>query len=171
MSELGGALDESPVSSSRGQAKSQQSLDNDDFFSSLEAELSQSLGVSAFGGGTTKQNRKNTEEYSDDDDDFFANLEQEMGTALSRGRVDNNDDELQDDFFSTLLGDVRDELESHRNEHKNEESSPPTTQPSPERSGDLSALTVPELKDLLRSKGLKVGGNKVELISRLQSQS
>jgi hypothetical protein len=166
MSELGGALDESPVSSSRGQAKSQQSLDNDDFFSSLEAELSQSLGDTAFGGGTAKQDRKNSEEYSENDDDFFTNLEQEMGTTLSRGRVDNNDDEL-DDFFSTLLGDVRDELES--NEQKNKESPPPTTQPSPERSGDLSALTVPELKDLLRSKGLKVGGNKVELISRLQS--
>ena len=171
MSELGGSLDESPVSSSRGQAKSQQNFNNDDFFSSLEAELSQSLGDTAFGGGTAKQDRKNREEYSDnDDDDLFANLEQEMGTTLSRRRVDKTDDELQDDFFSTLLGDVRDELESPRNEHKNKESPPPTT-PSPERSGDLSALTLPELKDLLRSKGLKVGGNKVELISRLQSQS
>ena len=174
MSELGGALDEPTVSTSRGTAKSQRNLDNDDFFSSLEAELSQSLGDTAFGSGTTMQDTKNTEEYSDDD--FFANLEQEMGNALPRGRVDENtDDTFQDNFFSTLLGDVRDELESPRNEHnelkRNKGSSPPTTQSSPGRSGDLSALTVPELKDLLRSKGLKVGGNKVELISRLQSQS
>lgn len=174
MSELGGALDEPTVSTSRGTAKSQRNLDNDDFFSSLEAELSQSLGDTAFGSGTTMQDTKNTEEYSDDD--FFANLEQEMGNALPRGRVDENtDDTFQDNFFSTLLGDVRDELESPRNEHnelkRNKGSSPPTTLSSPGRSGDLSALTVPELKDLLRSKGLKVGGNKVELISRLQSQS
>jgi hypothetical protein len=174
MSELGGVLDEPTVSTPRGTAKSQRNLDNDDFFSSLEAELSQSLGGTAFGSGTMKD-MKNTEEYSDDDD-FFANLEQEMGNTLPRGRVDENtDDTFQDNFFSTLLGDVRDELESPRNEHneleRNKGSSPPTTQSSPERSGDLSALTVPELKDLLRSKGLKVGGNKVELISRLQSQS
>ena len=71
MSELGGALDEPTVSTSRGTAKSQRNLDNDDFFSSLEAELSQSLGDTAFGSGTTMQDTKNTEEYSDDD--FFAN--------------------------------------------------------------------------------------------------
>jgi len=37
------------------------------------------------------------------------------------------------------------------------------------RSSNLSSLTVPELKDLLRSKGLKVGGTKAELIDRLQT--
>lgn len=165
MSELGGTLDESPG----GQSKSQQNLDNDDFFSSLEAELCQSLGDTTFGSGTTKQNPTRREEYSDDDDDFFANLEQEMGNTLSRRRADDNEDELQDDFFSNLLGDVRDELVSPRTGNKG--SSPPNMPAVVERSGDLSALTVPELKDLLRNKGLKVGGNKVELISRLQSQS
>ncbi len=34
-------------------------------------------------------------------------------------------------------------------------------------SGDFDSLTVPELKDELRSRGLKVGGNKSELIDRL----
>jgi ABC-type uncharacterized transport system substrate-binding protein len=38
-------------------------------------------------------------------------------------------------------------------------------------STNLSSFTVPELKDLLRSKGLKVGGTKAELIDRLQSAS
>jgi hypothetical protein len=32
----------------------------------------------------------------------------------------------------------------------------------------LEALTVPELKEMLRSKGLKVGGRKAELIERLE---
>jgi hypothetical protein len=32
-------------------------------------------------------------------------------------------------------------------------------------------MTVPELKEMLKSKGLKVGGKKAELIERLQSSS
>ena len=175
MSELGGALDE-PSSSPSGKVKSQRNLDDDDFFSSLEAELSQSLG-GGFGGGKKQEK----EEYSDDDD-FFASLEQE-----TRERVD--DEELQDDFFSNLIKDVASELELPRNEQTKLESrrdvspstSPPpeetppketdSTQASTKRQSDFSSLTVPELKDLLRSHGLKVGGNKGELINRLQSQS
>lgn len=180
MSELGGALDE-PSSSLSGKVKSQRNLDDNDFFSSLEAELSQSLG-----GGFGGEKKQEKEEYSDDDD-FFASLEQEMGKALSRERVD--DEELQDDFFSNLIKDVASELELPRNEQTKLESrrdvspstSPPpeetplkendSTQASTKRQSDFSSLTVPELKDLLRSQGLKVGGNKIELINRLQSQS
>ena len=33
---------------------------------------------------------------------------------------------------------------------------------------EYDKLTVPELKELLRERGLKVGGNKSELIARLQ---
>jgi hypothetical protein len=143
-------------------------LDDDDFFSSLEAELSQSLG-GGYGSGK-KQERK------DDEDDFFASLEQEMGKALSRGRID--DEELQDDFFSSLINDVANDIELPRNELTKLEGQISASQPPQEtgvtqattKSHDLSSLTVPELKDLLRSKGLKVGGNKLELINRLQSQ-
>ncbi|KAL3761894.1 hypothetical protein ACHAW5_006123 [Stephanodiscus triporus] len=167
MSELGGVLDQ-PSSSRSGKVKSQRNLDDDDFFSSLEAELSQSLG-GGYGSGK-KQERK------DDDDDFFASLEQEMGKALSRGRID--DEELQNDFFSSLINDVANEIELPRNELTKLEVQISASQP-PEETGltqattkihDLSSLTVPELKDLLRSRGLKVGGNKLELINRLQSQ-
>jgi hypothetical protein len=175
MSELGGALDE-PSSSPSGKVKSQRNLNDDDFFSSLEAELSQSLG-GCFGSGIKQE----IEEYSNDDD-FFASLEQEMGKSLSRGNVD--DEEMQDDFFSSLIKDVANELESPRKKQTKSESrkdvSPFTsladegtgsTQVSTKGNDDLSSLTVPELKDLLRSKGLKVGGNKFELINRLQSHS
>eukprot|EP00956_Cyclotella_meneghiniana_P003305 scaffold4007_cov49-Cyclotella_meneghiniana.AAC.5 len=43
------------------------------------------------------------------------------------------------------------------------------SQPSinPSKATDLELMTVPELKDLLRTKGLKVGGRKEELIARL----
>ncbi|GFH51214.1 predicted protein [Chaetoceros tenuissimus] len=40
--------------------------------------------------------------------------------------------------------------------------------PTPFMGVDYSSLTVPALKDELRSRGLKVGGNKFELIARLQ---
>jgi hypothetical protein len=36
---------------------------------------------------------------------------------------------------------------------------------------DLSSLTVPELKNMLRSQGLKVGGRKAELIERLRNNN
>ena len=36
------------------------------------------------------------------------------------------------------------------------------------RPADLTKLKVPELKQLCRDRGLKVGGNKPELIARLE---
>lgn len=175
MSELGGALDE-PSSSPSGKVKSQRTLDDDDFFSSLEAELSQSLGAD-YGSGIKQEK----DEYSNDDD-FFASLEKEMGKALISEKAD--DEEMQDDFFSNLMKDVANDLESPRKKQTETERrkivSPLTSlaaqesgsiQASTNDNGDLSSLTVPELKDLLRRRGLKVGGNKTELINRLQSQS
>jgi hypothetical protein len=41
-------------------------------------------------------------------------------------------------------------------------------EPVKHESEDLEALTVPELKEMLRRKGLKVGGRKAELIERLE---
>jgi hypothetical protein len=72
-----------------------------------------------------------------------------------------------DDFFSSLIEDLAKEM-------SNEETEPVlmksmTVASDSRRSSNLSSLTVPELKDLLRSKGLKVGGTKAELINRLHS--
>ena len=160
MSELGGALDgpSSSSSSSSDKAKDDRKLDDDDFFSSLEAELSQSLGD--YGG----ENKSEKEE--DSDDDFFASLQQEMGHALNEepsGKDDDGDDDgvsLEDDFFSSLMNDLAEDVELE----------PPAKKESNKSSegNDLSSLTVPELKDMLRNQGLKVGGKKAELIDRLQ---
>ena len=160
MSELGGALDgpSSSSSSSSDKAKDDRKLDDDDFFSSLEAELSQSLGD--YGG----ENKSEKEE--DSDDDFFASLQQEMGHALNEepsGKDDDGDDDgvsLEDDFFSSLMNDLAEDVELE----------PPAKKESNKSSegNDLSSLTVPELKDKLRNRGLKVGGKKAELIDRLQ---
>ena len=35
---------------------------------------------------------------------------------------------------------------------------------------DWGQMTVPELKEVLRARGLRVGGRKAELIARLQAQ-
>lgn len=171
MSELGGALDGDPSSSSSpsARAKSERKLDDDDFFSSLEAELSQSLGGD-FGGGKSSGD-------DDDDDDFFASLQAEMGKALDEGGDegeddgDDGDDDMTDDFFSSLMNDMADELADEL------ETPPPAKTGSKEQTGsgshaeDFSSLTVPELKELLKRKGLKVGGKKAELIDRLQGSS
>eukprot|EP00956_Cyclotella_meneghiniana_P018518 scaffold30907_cov61-Cyclotella_meneghiniana.AAC.2 len=42
---------------------------------------------------------------------------------------------------------------------------------NPLKVSDLESLTVPQLKDLLRSKGLTVGGRKNELIARLMDDN
>lgn len=160
MSELGGALDgpsSSSSSSSSDKAKDDRKLDDDDFFSSLEAELSQSLGDY---GGENK-----SEKAEDSNDDFFASLQQEMGHALNEEPSDKDDDgddgvSLEDDFFSSLMNDLAEDVELE----------PPAKKESNKSSegNDLSSLTVPELKDKLRNRGLKVGGKKAELIDRLQ---
>jgi len=157
MSELGGALDDKPASSS--QDKGDADFDDDDFFSSLEAELSQSLG------GDEKK------EDDDDEDDFFASLQQEMGKALAEeDSPSETEDDVSDDFFSSLMNDVASDLELESTEDKaaidssHASSESHDSAPSP---GSLASMKVPELKELLRSKGLKVGGKKQELIDRL----
>lgn len=166
MAELGGALDKSESFSSRGNKPASQ-VDDDDFFASLEAELSQSLGGDF-------QN-ENAEEGIDD---FFASLESEIGNVGDASSISGVDVALRDDsstsrevddaddFFSSLIEDLAQEMSSKETESEVIVS---TKAISDSRNRNLSSLTVPELKDLLRSKGLKVGGTKAELIDRLQS--
>ncbi|KAL7548522.1 hypothetical protein ACHAWF_011824, partial [Thalassiosira exigua] len=214
MSELGGALDAPPPSPSE-KAKSERKLNDDDFFSNLEAELTQSLGGN-FGGDS----ESGADKSSDDDffaslqnvydkaldkspagddfdsdngseDDFFASLQQVLDqppqeksqTIQSDDDVSQQkaDESLHDDFFSRLMDDVADELDSistatgsedpslsHADHDAGSESLEYSTS---KLQTDLSSLTVSELKGLLRSRGLKVGGKKAELIDRLQSSA
>lgn len=150
MSELGGSIDE-PRSSG-----SDSDLDDDDFFSNLEAELSQSLG------GDSGADESASSNNDDDDDDFFANLQREMGNALEESSDNLDEEALGDDFFSGLIDDIADEVEASSREDSTIVKSNSVEQ------GDITKMTVPELKDILRSKGLKVGGKKSELIERLQ---
>lgn len=143
MSELGGALGKPEPSSSGND-----SGDDDAFFANLESELSSSLGSGDAGSS---------------DDDFFVSLQDEMNESFNKSPAKENS-ELQDDFFSSLMDDVADEVESTPRVEK-QSSKPKAAAAS---SGDFDSMSVPELKDLLRSKGMKVGGRKSELIDRLQ---
>ena len=112
-----------------------------------------------------------TTDFSDDSEDFFSSLEAELASELghepssertSKGQAlsdsENND---TDDFFSKL----DEELGSDRKPSKSDSSSNSATN----KSVDVDSLTVPQLKEMLRERGLKVSGKKAELIERLNS--
>ena len=155
---------ESQLSSSLS-SESQYSSDNNDdnFFDNLQSELDSSLSKS------DSQDEKHDNDMSDND--FFASLQQEMDDSLSKAP-----EELEpvDNFFAGLMDDVADELERTENEGKNGKQSSGGTnvfKASAGNHGDYDSMTVPELKELLKSKGLKVGGRKAELIERLSLDS
>jgi hypothetical protein len=186
MSELGSSL-ESESSQDRGAT----TVDSDDdFFANLESELSSSLSGGSRSSSPSKDSDddaffmnlqseltsslsdKSGDEVDDSaddfsDDDFFANLQQEMDASLSKAPR-KDDEPSEGDFFAGLMDDVADELE--RTEIKGKARNPVKVVKK-ESIGDLSSMTVPELKEMLKSKGLKVGGKKAELIERLQSSS
>ena len=128
MAELGGALD-------KPDSKSRDRVDDDDFFSSLEAELSQSLG----GVFQSMSESKEVEMDNRDtlQDDFFSSSD-------------------ADNFFLSLIDDLTQEMS---NEEKTPEAYSDMMTSTKEIStthGNLSSFTLPQLKDLLRGKGLKV---------------
>jgi len=63
-------------------------------------------------------------------------------------------------------------VEDDEDEEEEEIFEPEVVEPTTKESNtDYSSMTVAELKDILRSKGLKVGGKKAELIERLEESS
>ena len=135
---------------------------NDDFFANLESELGESFAP------------KETLP-SDDDDDFFASLQTEMEKALEDTSESADDkEEIDDDFFDDFFAgfttdDLADDLAKELDAAPDAPTPTQVLESDNEKRDDLASLTVPELKDLLRGKGLKVGGKKAELIDRLLS--
>jgi len=152
--------------------------DEDDFFASLEAELSDTLD-SPIGndnaGSSTKKSSKAV-----DDDDFFAMLEADLATggggdsggdvqssASSDSKSSGDDFFSEDDFFANLEAEVA----SAADKPVSTSSKPKKTSVKAVAAGggeDLSKLTVPLLKEKLKERGLKVSGKKADLIERLQ---
>ena len=148
-----------------GDSSKDKSMDSDDMFDILDIEREQSSEERA--------------SVASEADDFFASLEEELGNALeeresSRSSLNDSDD----DFFASLEEEVSSKLEASSEVEKDkvapkaekEQSQPKAQKANRAKSlnpGDLESMKVPELKEMLRERGLKVSGKKAELIERL----
>lgn len=126
----------------------------DDFFASLMSDLADTP-INNGGASRNYQPQRETQPkkppVSSSDDDFFASLGKELDEMTVNG-IDV--EENLDDFFDSLVP-VTPKKE---------------TKPAPaSQSKDFTGMTVPELKELLKARGLKVSGKKSELIERLAS--
>ena len=168
--------------------------DDDDFFASLEREIGGSSSTNT--PKTTKEdkskfNKKSGFETrsasSSNENDFFANLESELASDLNNegvitsemkevkksSVVPNGNQSPDDDFFSSLEHELRSDLESEENEApilleiENEAPSIVTDIKTSFDATSLQKRTVPQLKDILRDRGLKLSGKKSELINRI----
>jgi kinesin family protein 4/21/27 len=73
-----------------------------------------------------------------------------------------------DDSDSAWESDDADDDDDSEDERKPRKASEPRRAPEPAAGDGLDAMTVPELKDLLRPAGLKLSGRKSELVARLR---
>lgn len=162
----------------------------DDFFASLELELAADLGERK---PPKSKNYEDTTSVDSDTDDFFASLESELAGDLNQEAnedVNNGsggswgDD---DDFFLSLEAEhgsdalvPANEPMEKKTKSSSRKSKPDDVPSTPEEGqtkhvpgpkdidvGALQKRTIPELKDMLRERGLKVSGKKSELIERL----
>ncbi len=141
--------------------------DDDDFFASLEREIR-----GADSNKPQKKSKPAPAPAASEEDDFFASLEMELASdldaepAASAPPAAANDD--GDDFFSSLEAELETDLDTEDTIPAPAVAAPP----APKSALDAASLkkkTVPELKDILRDRGLKVSGKKSELIERITS--
>jgi len=150
---------------------------DDDFFSSLIDDLSDGLeGDGGSNDGPSSSSSSSGGAGSGTaDDDFFASLEADLddvlGATSRAGGADTSSSD--DDFFNDLADDLfaTDELASKVDDKLKQTSTikGSSASSSSSSSEDLSSLTVPVLKGMLKERGLKVSGKKSDLIDRLQS--
>ena len=115
-----------------------------------------------------KERRESDTEKSlsgDNDWEIFSKM-QTPKKKDKAGVVDSGGDDDEDAFFADLMKELNDSLdESAEDELKGRVTERQTNEH--EAPSDLSSLTVPKLKEVLKGKGLKVGGTKAELLERL----
>ncbi len=71
----------------------------------------------------------------------------------------------EDEYEAETVGPIEEETEEETSEDETE------TEESEAEDVDYDSMTVPQLKDALKEKGLPVGGKKAELIDRLKGGS
>lgn len=180
MSELSDTLEES--SEVKNPKKKEEKSDKkdgatsseDDFFNDLMSQLSdtqmeQNDGIQA---GNNKSNKNS-------DDDFFASLEADLNESLNEFSDNSSPSSDQvndffdaptanDDFFAGLESQI-DEVSTgeviHGSSHAKAKNGGESQQSA--RKSDMNSLTVADLKDMLKERGLKVSGKKSDLIDRL----
>mmetsp|Transcript_9382 Transcript_9382/g.17655 ORF Transcript_9382/g.17655 Transcript_9382/m.17655 type:complete len:642 (+) Transcript_9382:185-2110(+) len=194
MSELSQNVD--PSGKDNAAALETKKVENDDdFFASLMSELSDTPQESNRNDLDVSSSKK-TLPKRNEEDDFFANLEADLSESLNRDTIvgsTGDDYDSDDDFFSNLEADLSEELSHESNtqgdhsrigepydvggqENVNDDMKEDIlkikqleTNDTSNRDGkeDFITLTVNELKELLKKRGLKVSGKKSELIERL----
>lgn len=136
----------------------------DDFFANLEKELSDPAFEGDVGAGAPTKAAAPA-----DPDDFFSQLETELSESPQEKKQPaavSNDD--PDDFFAQLETELSEPIAVVAAEKEPAAKKPAAAAaPSTGDTGSLSKKKVPELKDMLRERGLKVSGKKAELIERL----
>jgi len=172
----------------------------DDFFLRLETELKSdwSEGTSADEIPSRSRQEQSRDADAAKDDDFFSTLETELDSdiyeqsSFEPASQEGVDDDLDgDSLFSSLetdeLADFEKSLEETGASPRSEEgkASKSKQKETPAKGAenltveihsafdvsDLQKRTVPQLKDMLRERGLKVSGKKSELIERLSTGS
>lgn len=145
-----------------------ESSTEDDFFASLMMELNDEK-QSIVGKRQVQKSHPASNDFDrGQDDDFFASLEAELGSALDEKTSPDKSKKVDDskDFFEQL------EAELKPNKLRAKSNAPSPTEVSRSLSAtDLNSKTVPILKEMLRERGLKIGGTKSELIERLRNSS
>lgn len=188
MSELSDTLDESPVATTQNNDNTRTNSMNektkeDDFFNSLMSELSDSLEKPL---KSSPKNRDITSDIdpgshlgdtNDTDDDFFTDLMSQLSDSKEyKGQEDRNqmNDTSDEMFFTSLEADLNESLNyiSASSSQKVDPNSEVDNElftglESQLDKNTLTDLTVPVLKSMLKERGLKVGGNKSDLIARL----
>jgi transcription antitermination factor NusG len=147
--------------------------DGSEFFSKLQQELSQSP-------------KENDSKSMWQGDNFFSQLEADIGFSggksndaisgsddllLSLGKELNVSPLVEDNFSASGTG-VSSDVQKIKVQTTDSKSRNSNIRPDENRRGDsnndsLTKKTVVDLRDMLRERGLKVSGNKAELIQRL----
>jgi transcription antitermination factor NusG len=160
--------------------------DEDDFFASLEAELASDLVQEPTQSKTSVKKRRESSVVESNDNDFFAELETELNADADQSKslsdMHGSSDGVfvdDDDFFASLQAEIQSETQNEQSESlkstegkfKGSSTSEDRGTPPAVRSvfdaSSLQERTIPELKELLKQRGLKVSGKKAELIERL----